>query len=430
MLCELAEALELLTARQPLVLVLEDLHWSDYSTLDLLAVLARRRESARLLLLGTYRLPDALQRGHPLHTVHHELQRHGQCTELPLPLLPAAAVTAYLATRFPDAHLPAGLTRLVHQRTEGNPLFMVTVVEDWVRRGWLVPADGGQPLRVELAAVAGTVPENLRQMLEQQLERLSPMEQRVLEVGSVAGATFSAAAVAAGLACEVVEVDDWCAGLARRRQWLEACGEQVWPDGTVAGRYRFTHALYQEVANHRLPAARRAQLHRRVGEREEAGYGPQVRERVAALAMHFARGQDTHRAVRYLQYAGENALQRSAHPEALQHLTQGLALLATLPETPARAQQELDVQIALGQAWSATKSHGAPEVEQTYARARALCAQVGETPQIFPALWGLWRFYNARGALPTVRELGEQLVQLAERQADPTHRMAAYAALG
>jgi predicted ATPase len=246
----------------------------------------------------------------------------------------------------------------------------------------------------------------------------------------VAGATFSAAAVAAGLGHEVVEVEDWCADLAWRRQWLEACGEQVWPDGTVAESYRFTHALYQEVAYHRLTAARRVQLHRCIGEREEAGYGPQVRERAAVLAMHFERGQDCQRAVRYLQYAGENALQRSAHPEALQHLTQGLALLTTLPETPARMHQELDLQVALGQAWSATKSHGAPEVEQTYARARALCAQVGETPQLLPTLWGLWRFYNARLALLTVRELGEQLVQLAEREADPTHRMAAYAALG
>jgi predicted ATPase len=105
--------------------------------------------------------------------------------------------------------------------------------------------------------------------------------------------------------------------------------------------------------------------------------------------MHFERGRDFQRAVRYLQYAGENALQRSAHPEALQHLTQGLALLATLPETPTRVQQELDLQVALGQAWSATKSHAAPEVEQTYARAWALCAQVGETPQLFPTLWGL-----------------------------------------
>jgi predicted ATPase/DNA-binding winged helix-turn-helix (wHTH) protein len=430
MLWELAEALERLTARQPLLLVLEDLHWSDASTLDLLAMLARRREPARLLLLGTYRVPDALQRGHPLHTVHHELQRHGQCGELPLPLLTEVAVAAYLTRRFPDAGLSAGLAHLVHQRTEGNPLFMVTVVEDWVRRGWLVQANAGWTLQAELAAVASTVPESLRKMLEQQLERLSPVEQRVLAVGSVAGATFSATAVAAGLAHEVVEVEDWCAGLARRQQWLEACGEQRWPDGTVAGGYRFLHALYQEVAYQRLPAARRVQLHRRIGEREEAGYRPQVRERAAELAMHFTRGQDTHRAVRYLQYAGENALQRSANPEALQHLTQGLALLATLPETPARMHQELDLQVALGQAWSATKSHGAPEAKQAYTRARTLCAQVGETPQLLPTLWGLWRFYNARLALLTVRELGEQLVQLAEREADPTHRMAAYTALG
>jgi len=152
MLRELAEALERLTARQPPLLALEDLHWSDPSTLDVLAMLARRREPARLLLLGTYRPPDALQQGHPLSTVYHELQRHGQCTELPLPLLPEVAVVAFLARRFPDAHLPAGLARLVHQRTEGQPLFMVTLVEEWVRRGWLVPVDGGWTLRVALAA--------------------------------------------------------------------------------------------------------------------------------------------------------------------------------------------------------------------------------------------------------------------------------------
>src|SRR4030095_14401371 len=155
-----------------------------------------------------------------LHTVHHELQRHGQCRELPLSLLSEAAVATYLTRRFADADLSAGLARLVHQRTEGHPLFMVTVVEDWVRRGWLVQADAGWTLQGELAAVTSTVPEDLLQMMEQQLECLSAMEQRVLEGGSVAGATFSAAAVAAGLAHELVVVEDWCTGVARRPQWL------------------------------------------------------------------------------------------------------------------------------------------------------------------------------------------------------------------
>jgi tetratricopeptide (TPR) repeat protein len=430
MLCELAEALDLLTMRQPLLLVLEDLHWSDYSTFDLLAVLARRRESSRLLLLGTYRLPDALQRGHPLHTVHHELQWHGQCAELPLPLLPEAAVEDYLATRFPDARLPAGLARPVHQRTEGNPLFMVTLVEDWVRRGWLAERDGGWTLRVELATLTSTVPEDLRQMLEQQLERLSPVEQRVLELGSVAGATFSAAAVAAGLGHEVVEVEEWCAGLARRRQWLEACGEQVWPDGTVAGGYRFMHALYQEVTYHQLPTARRAQLHRRIGERVAAGYGPQARERAAELAMHFTRGRDFQRAVRYLQYAGENALQRSAYVEAVQHFLTGLEVLTTLPDTAARARCELDMQVTLGQALRVTRGHAAPDVERAFTRARELCHQVGDTPQLYTVLRGLGSFYMNRGEHQMALEFDEQALILAQHQHDPARLMSTHVALG
>src|SRR5207237_7071312 len=128
--------------------------------------------------------------------------------------------------------------------------------------------------------------------------------------------------------------------------------------------------------------------------------------------------------------AGQQARQRSANPEAIQHLTTGLALLATLPETPARVQQELDLQLALGPAFVATKGQAAPEVEQTYARARALCVQVGETPQLFSALRGLCRFYQNLGALPTARELGEQLFRLAQRAAAPTHLLEAHDTLG
>jgi predicted ATPase len=430
MLRELAETLERLTTRQPVLLVLEDLHWCDASTLDLLAMLAGRREPARLLVLGTYRPPDVLQRGHPLQTVRHELQRHGQCTDLPLPLLPETAVAAYLARRFPDAQLPAGLARLVHQRTEGHPLFMVTVVEEWMRRGWLVPAAEGWTLRVALAEIASLVPESVRQMLEHQLARLSPLEQQVLEVGSVAGATFSAAAVAAGLAHAVVEVEDWCAGLARRRQWLEACGEQVWPDGTVAGRYRFTHALYQEVAYQRVPAARRVQLHRRLGEREEAGYGPQVRERAAVLAMHFMRGQDAQRAVWYLQYAGENALQRSAYVEAHSHLTMGLEVLTTLPETPTRHQHELDLLIPLSRVLRATKSNAAPELEPVLTRAEILVQQVGEPSQHSEVLHALFNFRNAQSERQAAHAVAERLFDLAQRQDDPALLMGAHNALG
>jgi predicted ATPase len=272
LLREMAEDLNVLTAAQPLVLVLEDPHWSDYATLDLLAALARRCEPARFPVLGTYRPPDALQRRHPLQTVTHELHMHGQCAELPLTLLSEAAVADYLVARFPEAHFPAGLARLVHQRTESNPLFMVSVVEDWVCRGWLADVDRRWTLRVGLAALGVTVPEDLQQMLEQQLDRFSPMAQQVLEVGSVAGAAFSACGrgrrpgARGGPGGGVVQRPGPATAVAAGGRRAELAR---WDNG---GGYRFTHALYQEVAYTRLTAARRAQLQRRIGERKEVGY--------------------------------------------------------------------------------------------------------------------------------------------------------------
>jgi predicted ATPase len=198
----------------------------------------------------------------------------------------------------------------------------------------------------------------------------------------------------------------------------------------VAESYRFRHALHQQVLYDRLSLGRRLALHRRIGARQEAGYGAHAAQYAAALAVHFARGRDYPRAVHYLQQAAETALRRYAYRDATAHCTQGLALLQALPDTPARAQQELDLQVTLGPALIATKGQAASEVEQTYARARALCAQVGETPQLVPTLQGLCEFYRSRGALPTARVLGEQLYRLVQHEAAPTHLLESHEALG
>jgi predicted ATPase len=197
--------------------------------------------------------------------------------------------------------------------------------------------------------------------------------------------------------------------LARQGQFVQAQGTEVWSDGTVAGRYRLCHALYHEVVYARVPLGRRAHLHRQIGRRLEAGYGLQAPEIAAELAVHFEQGGDYDRAVHYLQHAGDNAMQRWAHQEAIAYIRRGLELLESQPDTPARAQQELDLQLALGPALMAANGWAAPEVEQTYARARVLCPQVGQTPQLFSTLRGLWRFYRSRGALPTAVALGEEL---------------------
>jgi predicted ATPase len=412
MLRELAEAVEALTAARPLVLVLEDLHWTDVSTLDWLAYVARRREPARLLVVGTSRPVEAVVAAHPLRAVTQELRLHGQGVELVLPYLPETGVAAYLAQRYGAGTLPAALARVLHQRTGGNPLFLVAVVDALVQQGRLQEGPTGWALVGDLETVTMGVPASVRQLLERQFEQLAPEEQVLLEAASVVGVEFAAAAVAA-VAQAIEAVEACCDALARRGQFVQARGTADWPDGTVTASYGFRHALYRELVYDRVPASRRVRWHRQIGARLEAGYGARAPELAAELAEHFVRGRNAEQAVHYLQLAGAQAVQRSAHREALQHLTRGLELLAMLPETPARTQQELNLQLALGQALSATKGIAAPEVEQTYARARALCAQLGETPQLFPTLWGLCRFYRSRGALPTARELGEQLHQLA-----------------
>src|SRR5262249_30045503 len=416
---ELAEVIETLTARRPLVLVLEDLHWSDYATIEWLTLVARQRGPARLLVLGTYRPADAVMRGHPVHTVTQELKRQGAGSELVLGYLSANGVAAYLAHRLGEVAIPAALIRFLHQRTVGNPFFLVTVVEELIRQELLEPQGTGWILRGDLDAVALGVPQSVRQLIEQQAAQETLAKQATLEAASVVGVEFAAAAVAAAVEQTSEEVEACCDRLARQGQFVRQMDTVDWPDGTVTARYRFLHSLYPEVLYTRVPVSRRVRWHRQIGTRLEVGYEPQARECAAELAVHFVHGRDPERAARYLRYAGGQAGGRRAHQEALVHLTKGLELLATLPATLARAQQELDLQIALGPALMAARGWAAPEVEQTYGRARALCTQLGETSQLFPTLWGLWRFYQSRGVLPTARDLGEQLMRLAERTADP-----------
>ena len=339
MLREMAEAVEAMAAERPLVLVLEDLHWSDPSTVDLLARLARRSEPARLLMIGTYRPAELRASGHPLHAVVRELCPRGHCEDLPLGFLSQPAMDAYLAARFPGATFPPELARLVHQRTDGNPLFMAGLAEFLVAEGLLVARDdGGWSLWAGPEELIAVVPGSLRQLIEQQLERLDAEDQKVLEAGSVAGREFSAAVVAAAVARNEDDTEARCAALARQGWFLHARGTAEWPDSTIASRYGFIHDLYQEVLYDSIPAGRRARLHRLCGVRLEAGYGSRAGERAAELAMHFVRGRAFEPAVRHLQLAAEQAFQRSAHPEAVghpQHRARGPASSAERRRTPA-----------------------------------------------------------------------------------------------
>src|SRR5262247_1074268 len=206
MLRELAEALDVLAADEPLLLVLEDLQWSDKSTVDALAYVAQRRGPARLLVLGTYRPVEMALRGHPLRGLVQELCGRGQAVERPLELLSAEAVTAYVAGRL-GGPVAAPLASFICERTEGNALFLVNIVEHLVQQGWVVRQEGVWTLRAGSEAQIASLPEGVRQLLLRRLQELPPEVCRVLEAASVVGKAFAVAAVAAGLQVPVEDVE-------------------------------------------------------------------------------------------------------------------------------------------------------------------------------------------------------------------------------
>jgi predicted ATPase len=429
MIRELVEALAVLTADTPLVLVLEDLQWSDHATVECLSTLAQRRDPARLLMLGTYRPVETVLHAHPLRRLVQDLVGRRQCVELCLELLPAEEVTAYVARRL-GGPVTAALGAFIHDHTEGNALFMVHIVEHLVQHGLIRRQAGQWTLLDGAEATLASIPEGLRQLLLRRIEELRPAARQVLDVASVAGTTFAAAAVAAGAQCPVDEVEAVCEELAAQQHFLTDSGLTVWPDGTSGGSYRFRHALYAQVLYEHLGSARRQQVHRRMGSCLEAGYGALAGDIAAQLAIHFERGGEGERAVHYLQQVGDNAVRRNAHHEAATTLSKGLAVLATLPESSARHQRELTLLLLLGQRLMAAKGYAVPEVSEVYTRAHLLAQQVGEPQQYYQALQGLYRFYLTHAQLRLAGELSQQCFRLASHQHDRTLELQGYMDLG
>jgi DNA-binding winged helix-turn-helix (wHTH) protein/tetratricopeptide (TPR) repeat protein len=430
MLREIAEALEAIAAMAPMILVLEDLHWSDYSTLDLISYLARRRDSAQLMVIGTYRPVEVILEEHPLKAVKRELQAHGLCEELPLGYLTEKAIAEYLSMKFPRHHFSGRLARMIHSRTEGNPLFMVNVVEYLVDEKLIAEHDGTWKLQVDASQVDLGVPVNVRQLIEKQIERLSPDERTVLEGASVVGMECSSVAIAAGLDKPTEWVEQHCEELARRHQFLSPAYLVELPDGTITPRHKFNHILYLEVPYGLVPPMRRSQIHGRIAERGVAIYGDRVGEIAAELAMHFEQSRDWARALPYLTQAAENATRRSAHHEATALARRGLEVLKLLPDGPERKQHEIALRITLGASLTAVKGFAAAEVEEVYAQARELFWLQGPSPQLYNMLCSLGLYYQFSAKVESSLEISDQLLQLAEGLKDGSLIMEAHRAKG
>jgi predicted ATPase/class 3 adenylate cyclase len=395
--------------RQTVLMVWEDLHWADPSTLELLGLYIDQAPTAPILHLLTFRpefVPPWPPRSHMTPLTLHRLER--------------PQVEVMIARLANGKTLPGEVIEHIVSKTDGVPLFVEELTKMLLESTLLREEADHYALTGPLAAV--TIPTTLYDSLMARLDRL-PTVREVAQLGAVLGREFSYELLRALMPMDESTLQH---GLT---QLVDA--ELLYQRGRPPrARYIFKHALIQDAAYASLLKSTRQQYHQQVAQLLEARFPEIVAAEPELLAHHYTEAGCHAPAVDYWQQAGTRALQRSAHVEAIAHVQRGLALLTALSDIPQRTQHELDLLITLGPALMSTKGFAAPEVVQAYTRARELCQQVGETPEHFPVLWNLWVFYLVRSEHQAAMELGEQCLQLAQGVQDETLLLEAHLAIG
>jgi predicted ATPase len=383
--------------QRPLVFEIEDLHWIDHTSQDYLASFIESLPGAAVLLLTTYRpgyRPSWLEKSYATQVSLHTLpQQH--------------AVTVVRSTR-QQKPLPHHLEQVIIDKAQGNPFFLEELTRAVIEQG---------DLQKEVV-----VPDTIQGVLSARIDRLPEAHKRLLQIASVLGREFAPRLLQA-LWEEPTPLEALLMDLKR----LEFLYERARGEEPV---YVFKHALTQDVTYDSLLTTRRQVLHAAAGHALERLYPDWLVERSEELAHHYTEAGLTEQAVHYWHQASQNAIQRSAHVEAISHLRTGLALLQTLPETPERTRREVDMLIVLGASLIAIQGYAAPEVGETYTYARHLCAHLEDSSQLFPVLRGLWNYSLVRAELQTAYTLGEQLLTLAQQVQDSAMLVAAHRALG
>jgi class 3 adenylate cyclase/predicted ATPase len=388
--------------KAPVYCAWEDLHWADPSTLELLGLLIDQTPTSRLFVLLTSRPEFTPPWG-----------QHGHFSHLTLSRLGRRQVPQMIEQATRGKTLPPEVVRQIVAKTDGIPLFVEeltkTVLESLESLG-------------SIESIGSAIPATLHDSLMARLDRLGAVKE-IAQVGAMLGREFSY-----DLLHAVSPVDEplLLQGLSQL-----VAAELLYQRGAPPqSTYLFKHALIQDTAYQSLLKSRRQQLHQQIAQVLEERFPDTKDTQPELLAHHYTEAGLISQAVPYWQQAGQSAVKRSANIEAISHLTKGLKVLKTLPDTFERAQQELDLQITLGPALIATKGYAASEVEQAYVRARELCQQIKETTQIFPVLWGLGVFYLVREDLQKTQELGEQLLTLAQRVQNSAFLLASHGILG
>ena len=433
---ELGAFLEAIAKSRPLVLLVEDLHWADVSTIDLLGYLTGRLARAAVLIVVTCRPSDLLLANHPFLRIKPDLQSRGLCRELELAFLSRENIAAYLELAFPGHGFPPELPALILAKTEGSPLFMVDLLRylkdrEVIRSG--APAPDGSPRWVLAEAMPDlerALPESVRGMIVRKIAQLDDEGRRLLVAASVQGYEFDSAVVARALELLALDVEASLERLERVHALVRLVEERELPDRVPSLRYRFVHVLYQNALYATLRATRRTQMHSAVANALESLYGEETGDVAQELALLWEGAREPVRAAQYLLAAAKQAFEVHAHRESAALAARGLALIETLPESRDRDRRELALQVAAGAALRLTSGYGGTEVGKAYRRAALLSERARDDRYLVLILRGLWEYHELRAEYGVALDFARQLFTFANRRRNPSLLLVAHDALG
>jgi predicted ATPase len=386
-----------LAAQQPVLMVWEDVHWSDPTSRESLDLLIDRVATLRVLVVITFRpefAPPWIGRPHVML--------------LTLARLPLRQRSQMIAQVTGGKVLPKEIAEQIVDRTDGVPLFIEELTKSVIESGIVTEAEGHYAVVGRVAPLA--IPTSLHASLLARLDRLAPTRE-VAQIGAALGRRFSHGLISAIAVMPQQQLDDALAELVR--------AELIFRRGTPPdAEYTFKHALVQDAAYSTLLRGRRQQLHARIAETLERQFPEIVATEPALLAQHCAEAGLNEKAVRYRLTAGQQALARSAMTEAVAQLTKGLEGLAKLPEGIARQQHELDLQLALGPALIATQGWAAQPTGETYTRAGELCEQLDQQHHVGAVLFGQFTYQNLRGEFRLAHETAAAILRIGDARND------------
>jgi predicted ATPase/tRNA A-37 threonylcarbamoyl transferase component Bud32 len=411
---ELVAFLQELATGNPLVLFFDDLHWSDASTVDIIAYLATKLPTMQLLIVVTYRLTEMRLRAHPFVALALDMKSRGICHDLPLNLLSREDVDRFLAIEFPHHQFPSAFAALIFAKTEGHPLFMADVVR-YLRDKQVIGRMNGQWALVQTVPETETdLPETVRSMIQRKVAQLGDGDRRLLQAASAQGHAFDSAVVARALAMEPADVEERLQTLDRAYGLVTLEKEDELPDHTLTLRYRFVHVLHQNALYATLTPSRRASMSGAVADALVAFYGDDRGTIASELAFLYQAARDWARASDYFLAAARSAARIFANREAITLCERGLEMTQRMPEGPDRPRQELKLVMTLGPSLMTVRGFAASETLRAHLRARDLCERVGDRTQMFRVLFGLTIVTVVRAEYARARDFADQCLRQAE----------------